>query len=415
MSITSPAVTMRRGILYIYGSLMIALVFGLASSSLTARLMSAADLGQYRFLISCVSLLTSALTFGLYASAGVLIAGRRRSSGRVTIIRGASTQAWLIGLANFVCVGVVLVTGQAQDGSDLWFLAAIAGSTMAWPLLLHELLRAEGNFIGIAVLNAAPTALFLLLLAGSWLMVLPVDPALCATLFFVSQGCVVIGLVSGYGVACRPHRRGYAYLWKQNRKVGLNVYWASFLAALTAQSGILILQSVKSSTEVAVLALAVTVTAPLSMLPSALGTAYFSRLPGASGFPKGIVRLAWAASCIMGVSFCLIAPLLVQVLYGERFSSVIMPAQICGIAAVLHGIGDVYNRYYLANGDTAFLFHTAGLVCGVALLLGLPAGQLFGVAGVAVAKLISSATYTLYLAYNYHFRRRRYGTPQILE
>ncbi|WP_237155470.1 lipopolysaccharide biosynthesis protein [Oryzibacter oryziterrae] len=389
---------------------MMALVFGLASSSFTARLMTERDLGQYRFVISCVTVLTSALTLGLFSSAGTLLAGKGGRTFRTLVARGASTQAWMIAVACSVCVGGVLLVSEWPDALSFWIVAAaFLGSAMAWPLLLQEVLRASGNFLGLAVLNAAPTALFLLLLGGSRLLSLPLNAPLCATLYFLSQGLVVWILISRNGISLKPDRIGFAYLFKENRGLGLNVYWGSFLAALTAQSGIFVLQGLKSPADVAVFSLAVTVTAPLTLLPSAVGTAYFSRLPGAWGFPDKVIPLAWAVSLAITIGFCLLVPFAIHILYGERFASVTIPAQLLGIGSILNGMGDVYNRYYLANRDTKFLLKIAAIVCATALIVGVPAGAYLGPIGAALARLAASGTYVLILVYSYHVAQRRFG------
>ncbi|WP_374327914.1 lipopolysaccharide biosynthesis protein [Azonexus sp.] len=394
---------------------MLALVFGLATSSLSARLMTESDFGLYRFVISVVTVLAGALTLGLFSSAGVLLAGRGGGTFRKMVARGASTQAWLAAAGCTIGVGVALLANSAQANSYLWMLAALLGSAMVWPILLQEVLRARGNFVGLAVLNAAPTALFLLLLAASWLLNLALDVSLCATLYFFSQAFVVWVLVSRHGLALRPHRIAHAYLFKRNRNLGLNVYLGTFLAALTAQAGIFVLQGAKTPVEVAVFALAVTVTSPLTMLPSAVGTAYFSRLPGAPGFPAKVLQFAWVAVLIMGLIFYFAAPLAIHILYGERYASATVPAQLCGIAALLHGMGDVYNRYYLANRDTSFLLKLACIVCASAFLVGIPAGVFFGELGVSVARLIASGTYVFFLVYQYHIVLRRFGNKGALE
>lgn len=400
-------VGVRRGVLYIYGSLVLALIFGLASSSLTARLMSETELGQYRFVISCVSVLASAFTLGMFSSAGTLLAGRGGRTFRMLVTRGASTQAWMVAAACSISVGIVLL--QTHGMSNLCLLAAILGSSMAWPLLLQEILRAGGHFVGLAMLNAAPTALFLLLLGASRLLLLPLDAPLCSTLFFLSQGAVAFWLIVRHAIDLKPQKTGYVYLFRQNRNLGLNVYWGSFLAALTAQSGVFILQALKSPTDTAMFALALTVTAPLTMLPSAVGTAYFSLLPGAWGFPEKVIRYAWVVSIAIAIAFFFVVPIAVHILYGDRFASVTIPAQLCGFGAMLHGMGDVYNRYYLANRDTNFLLKNVCFVCVTALVVGIPAGQLFGPTGVALAKLASSAAYVFSLVYHYHIAQRRFG------
>lgn len=399
----------RRGVIYIYASLMLALCFGLASSSLTAKWMTSEELGTYRFVISCVSVIASGLTFGLYSSAGTLLAGRVTRRVQRLVAGGASTHSWLV--AGGCAVGVAIVFAlQAQGFSSLAGAAAMLAGAMAWPLLLQEILRARGSFIGLAMLNAAPSALFLVLLGASQMMGWIVDSPLAATLFFFSQGTVASLLILRHGINLKPDPVGYVHLLKRNRHLGLNVYWATFLAALTAQAGIFALQMFRSSPDVAVFALAVTVSAPLTMLPGAVGTAYFSRLPGATGFPPRVLAYAWAVSIAVAISFCVAAPFAINVLYGDRYAAVTASAQLCAVGAALHGMGDVYNRYYLANRETKLLLRTAFLTCAGSIFLSIPAGMFVGPLGAGGARLGASALYVAILAYQYHGIRRRFGS-----
>ena len=394
--------SVRRGAVYIYLSLLMALVFGLASSSLTARWMSESELGRYRFIISCVSVIASSMTLGMLASAGTLLAGRGGRTFRTLVARGASTQAWLVAGGCAVGVGVALVVNGNQEFSGLWVFAALLGGATAWPLLLQEVLRASANFKGLAMLNAAPTALFFLLLGGSNLFSWPLNATRCVILFFLSQGIVAFFLISHYGIAIKPHRVGFAYLFKRNTNLGLNVYWASFLAAFSAQAGIFSLQFVRTPADVAIFSLAVTVSAPLTMLPSAVGTAYFSRLAGGNRFPPNVLRYSWLAAAFLAVCFGMVVPFAVQFLYGDRYSGVAVSAQICGVAAVLHGMGDVYNRFFLANRETRLLLVVAAVVCFVGLIISLIAGLFFGSVGASIARLIASGVYVAIFGYKYH-------------
>ncbi|WP_442776734.1 lipopolysaccharide biosynthesis protein [Sphaerotilus montanus] len=394
--------SVRRGAAYIYLSLVMALVFGLASSSLTARLMSESELGRYRFVISCVSVIASAMTLGMFASAGTLLAGRGGFTFRALVARGASTQAWLVAIGCAIGVGIALAANGGPDSSGLWVLAALLGGAMAWPLLLQEVLRASANFKGLAMLNATPTALFLLLLGGSTAFSWPLNATLCVSLFFVSQGIVAFFLISHYGIAIKPYRVGFVYLFKRNTNLGLNVYWASFLAAFSAQAGIFSLQFVRTPADVAIFSLAVTVSAPLTMLPSAVGTAYFSRLAGGNRFPPNVLRYSWLAAAFLAVCFGMAVPFAVQFLYGDRYAGVSFSAQICGVAAVLHGMGDVYNRFFLANRETRLLLVVAAVVCFVGLIISLIAGLFFGSVGASIARLVASGVYVAIFGYKYH-------------
>ena len=217
------------------------------------------------------------------------------------------------------------------------------------------------------------------------------------------------GVAEACGITLLPDPLGHAHLLKRNRNLGLNVYWATFLAALTAQAGVFALQVFRSTPDVAIFALAVTMSAPLTMLPGAMGTAYFSRLPGAIGFPPRVLACAWGLSIAVATVFCLVAPLAVNVLYGDHYDAVTSSAQLCAVGAVLHGMGDVYNRYYLANRQTNLLLRIAFLTCFVSIIACIPAAIFFGPLGVGAARLIASALYVSALAYKYHGVRYRFG------
>ncbi|WP_317975573.1 lipopolysaccharide biosynthesis protein [Novosphingobium pituita] len=397
-----------RGVVYIYGSLMCALVLGLISSSMTARLLTPRELGHYRFVISCVTVAVSASTLGLFSSAGSLLAAPGKPTFRRMVTGGASTQAWFVTVIAGLCVAIVLATNRPDSISAGWLVASLLGGVMAWPLLLQETLRARGSFLGLSLLNAGPPLLFIALLLASKLSGMAIDSILCSTCYFLSQGVIAALLVFRSDYAAKFDRLGYIYLFKRNINLGLNVYWGTFLAALTAQSGIFVLQAFRTPEEVGVFSLALTLTAPLALLPSTVGTVYFNQLPGSPSFPKNVIRYAWLTATLIGIGFCITVPFAIHILYGEKYISVTLPSEICGIGAILQGMGDVYNRYYLANRDTKFLLRNAFIVCVTAIVLGFAAGDVFGILGASLARSCASLVYVLSLAYYYHVARRRF-------
>lgn len=398
-----------RGVAIIYSSLVLALVFGLISSSLTARSMATTDLGQYRYLISCIAVIVSATTLGMFSSAGALLAAPGSRTFQNLVTEGANAQGWLVAASAAICVIAVFLFQSPSGNAGQWVMAAVLSMFMAWPILIQEILRARGRFVSIALLNAGPSLLFILAILLFNVSRIPLNAALCVCAYFLSQGLVVFLVRCGNGLKMKPTKVGYAFLFRRNKRLGLNVYFGTFLAALTAQSGILLLQAFRASEDVAVFSLANTLTAPLTLLPSTIGTVFFSRLPNAPGFPRHVLTFTWVTSVAITLLFCVAAPFTIHVLYGSRFESVVLPAQICAAAAVLQGVGDVYNRYYLANKDTLFLLYIAAGVCAVTVTLSIAGAVYFGVAGAAIAKIVGALTYVIILLLCYHYLGRRFG------
>ena len=396
----------RQGVAYIYVSLLLTLFFGLGSSSLSARLMTEAELGSYRLIISVVSVAASALTFGMLSSAGSLLANAKSRRLRNVLWQGALGQAAIVAVGCTAVTSVIVYRSGAGGGSYLlWLVGAALAGSMGWQLLLQETLRAEGRFAGIAILNAAPTALFLVLLVAAWLLDLQISAALCTVLFFLSQGIVALALFASRGRIPTPTLASLVFLARKNRNLGLNVYWATFLGALTAQAGIVALQATRSMSEVGVFALAVTLSAPLAMLPSAVGTAYFSQLAGGNRFPPKVLRVSWLLVAVLAIGYVIVVPFAVHLLYGARYDAVTEPARLCGVAALLHGMGDVYNRYYLANRETRLLLVVVAIVCVVAMAASFLASPSFGLLGTGLARLASSGTYVALVGVRYHLAR----------
>jgi O-antigen/teichoic acid export membrane protein len=398
-----------RGVAVIYSSLILALVFGLISSSLTARSMSTTDLGQYRYLISCITVTVSATTLGLFSSAGALLAAPGSRTFQNLVTEGANAQGWFVAASTAICVASVFLFQSPSGSLGQWAVAAVLSMFMAWPVLMQEILRARGRFMSIALLNAAPSLLFILAILLFKVLDFGLNAALCVCAYFLSQGLIVFLVRYGDGLKLKPTRVGYAFLFKRNKRLGLNVYFGTFLAALTAQSGILLLQAFRASEDVGVFSLANTLTAPLTLLPSTIGTVFFSRLPNAPGFPRRVLAFTWTTSAAIALVFCVSSPFIIQVIYGSRFESVVLPAQICAVASMLQGVGDVYNRYYLANKDTSFLLYIAIGVCFTAIIVGAAGAVYFGVLGAAAAKMIGSLTYVFVLFLYYHFLGHRFG------
>lgn len=402
----SRTVSASRGALYIYASLVLALLFGLGSSSLSARLLTEPELGGFRLVISVVSVAASALTFGMLSSAGSLLAGNVTDRRRDIVWQGSLAHTGIVAVGcSLVAVVVAIRSGTFGSNYLLWILGALLSGSIGSQLLLQETLRAEGQLSGIAVLNGAPPALFMCFLVAAWMVQLHMSAALCVVLYFLSQGIVAISLITS-GVRLRfPRILPLIFLWRRNRSLGLNVYWASFLGALTAQAGIFALQHSSSMAEVGLFALAITVSAPLALLPSAIGTAYFRRLAEGARFPPSVLRISWLLVALLATVYFFAVPYAVQILYGTRYLAVIEPARLCGVAALLHGMGDVYNRYYLANRRVRFLLGLATIVCLVAIVASFVATAFFGLFGAGIARLLASGAYVGLVGMHYHFNR----------
>lgn len=94
---------------------------------------------------------------------------------------------------------------------------------------------------------------------------------------------------------------------------------------------------------------------------------------------------------------------LLAVFYTEKFIEIVPLVYICAVAAVLRGMGDVYNRYLLAHGKVKILRSNAihlGFVSALGCIFLVAWG---GVSGAAATKLIVDTAYLFSMIIYYKF------------
>lgn len=396
----------KKGVFLIYLSLLGALIFGLVSSSLNAKVLSPDELGGYRFIQSVLAVVSISATFGMLSTAGIIFA-RKNTSLRLhrMMWNGIASQAIIIVLSILISAFIVVFNSAWWANSILFsVLIIILSGSVVLPLLFQETLRAKGDYWGIFFLNITPQASYFLFVVSFYLLQIKIDGLTCLFFFLCGQ------LISGGYLLHRAHVKpipsilAFCLLWRRNINSGLNIYWATILGALTAQSGILLLQFFATSAHVAEFSLALVITAPLTMLPSAVGTAYFSKITKSDGFPISVLLFTWSAVFIFMLMFYFASPFVVLFLYGNKYENVTELAIWCAAASLLQGMGDIYNRYFLISGKSVILLKVAIVVFVISISLNFIFAHNFQSFASAWAKFIGSASYVLILMVLYKFR-----------
>lgn len=402
----------RSGVIIVYASLLVALFAGLTSSSLNAAALSMSDFGYFRYLQSWLSIGSVLLSLGAFSTLSVaLVAPNRVNASLERLLSVVGVYVFVAGI--FLSGLIFLVVSYSDfeissrlEGAFLLFFIVF----LPYSLLLQESFRARSDYFGLFFLNAAPPILFLF--ASVILRWYPSSQGWlsCLLCFVLSQSIVYLFLARRSGVSFDLKAvLDLPWMLKVNYGLGLRVYVASLFAALMAQVGIFFLQSISGSADVAVFSLAITLTLPLTMLPSAIGTVYFSKLANQNSFPRNVLLFAWLMSCIVFIFFVLVLPFLVDFLYGNKYKDVVGICYYCALGAILHGMGDVYNRYYLANGASLFLFYAALMSVAVSVIFSYLLIFYFSYLGASVARLLASTSYLLFFVFIYHISRIRYS------
>ena len=191
-------------------------------------------------------------------------------------------------------------------------------------------------------------------------------------------------------------RKTFKALQKENKSYGLQVYYGS-LANVSVQyiAGITLGMFATDNANVGFYSLALTVTGPLAMLPSIIGTTYFKRFAHENKISRKILVSTFSMAFLSMLGFVFLIYPVVGFLYDERYSTVALFACVLSIGFTFHGLGDVFNRFLGAHGQGRALRNGA-FISGAIALAGYTIGvYYFGIWGAIFTKIATSLAYFL--------------------
>lgn len=270
--------------------------------------------------------------------------------------------------------------------------------TLGAPLLL----LAEERVFGSAAWNAIAALLRCLCVTGPILLGREVTGALYglvsyATLRLIAFVVLTLRLTERGPV--RIDRTAVRYQVAYTAPLGLSILAAS----LNTSIGKWIVAG-WDSLHLGAFAIAATQVPVVPILATSAGAVLMTRMVHA--FHHGLIDQArgyWLAAVarmilvVAGVTAgCIVAaPELLRVLFGGKYPEAVLPFQLCTLM-LLHRVAD-HGGTLRAAGDTASLWRASWLVLALNAGFGIVATRLFGMLGMAVATLLATLIYWLFL------------------
>lgn len=387
--------TRARQSAVMYVSLVASLVLGIASSVITTRLLGPQDFGNFKFIQTIWSIGMLFVTFGLFTTGGNLLAAKDSPESERALMGSLLVIACVISLCFSLLMALTSfpigqVYGQ-ELGSKIWLFSALV-FVFPLQLCLQEALRGTNDITSLALLNALPQLIFIFAALGvnHW-VVFSLNMALFLSILGLAATVTIVV------IRAKPDfefiRQGVREVMENNRAIGLHIFVAILVTTITAQLGQFSLAYFYDTRQVGMFALALTITMPLTMIPNAISTAFFKHFSTQECIPRKVVVAAVAISVVTLLAFLVVIREVILFLYSAQYIEVVPLAYICAVGAILHGIGDVYNRYLLAHGKTAVLRANATTL-GVINVLGYTFLVVWwGVIGAAITKILVDAVY----------------------
>lgn len=389
-------------------SSIIGIGLGLLSSILNTRFLSPEEYGNYRYVYNIISFLSSILLFGYFVS-GCRLLAISQDIEQTKRINGAMIIILLIAIG--ITAISMLVGSFIQDtfNSAVSILFLYSLPICGAPLMLNYInttFQGENRIKELSIARLLPYLIYLPL--GYWWYTSYGSSA--KTLMLLQNGCallIYIALIDSLKPKFSKLAPVFKLLIKENKAYGFHVYIGSVLAvSLGYISGITLGIYEGNNTNVGFYTLALTVSTPLSLLPTIVGTTHFKEFATEDRINRNVIKNTVIISVISLIAFIIMIVPIVKWVYSEAYSPV--GYYSCYIAAgmVLHGFGDMFNRFLGAHAlgkeirNSAIISGTVQISGSIILV------YYFGINGAIATKILASAVYFILMVHYYNRFRR---------
>lgn len=383
-------------------STMLGVLCGVGTSIINTRFLSPDDYGDVRYVQNIINFICSILLFGYFLSGSRLLALTNDET-RAQRIRGAM----VIVLGGCSVVLLLLLFGCSlwkSNESAVSSLFIISLPVCFYPLFLNYVntVSQGDNQIGrIAIARVIPSLLYIpigyytfkLFGATSQLMIL---------LQWGLYTIILLGIIVSTNPRLTNLRPIFNELHDENRRYGFQLYLGSLvMVASNYLAGISIGIFNDNNIEVGYYTLALTVTSPLAMLPSIIGTTYFKHFATQPKIPTKVMKWTIILSIISCLIFIATIKWVVVCLYTKEYETVGYYAMWLSVGFSLHGFGDMINRYLGSHGQGASI-RNSSIANGILKIIGFTVLVYFmGTYGALLTSVLCSAIYCGMLIYYY--------------
>ena len=397
-----PVSQQKRQVAILYGSSLLGVVLGVLCSIVNTRFLSPADYGDVRYVQNIINFVATFLLFGYFLSGARLMA---LSDDRDYVGRVKGMMILILAAACLVlCIAMPVNYFLHADRPQVAWLFLLSMPVCFYPLFLNYIDQTAQGDNQIGLLSLARLMPYLLYVPVGY-VVYSVSGATSDRMVLLQWGiyCMVDVVII---IATKPLFRRLAPVWRdlteENRKYGMQLYIGSLVMVATNYlAGISLGYFNEDNSEVGFYTLALTVTSPLTALPTIVGTTYFKRFAKQPFIPKKMIVATIGMTAATCIAFVLLIHPVVTFLYTDRYAVVATYASFLSVGYCLHGLGDMFNRYLCSHGQGVSV-RNASIINGVFKMFGYTLlVALFNTNGAIATTIMCDAIYFSCLIYYY--------------
>lgn len=385
-----------KQVLILYISTLAGVLVGMFVSILNTRYLAPEEYGDVRYITNIIQMLSGIFLFGYFVTGSRLLAIAKdakeasRIKGGLVVILAATV---LLMMACMIVCGLIHHFVLHRDFSWLFYVTIPVCGSVLLLNYINTSAQGDNSIYSISAARLLPSTVYLIIAyliyshygATSWLMLLLQN----------GIAMIVLGAIILYNKPLFKNlRQTFKELREENKTYGLQVYYGS-LANVSVQyiAGITLGMFSTNNANVGFYSLALTVTGPLAMLPSVIGTTYFKSFAHDNCISRKVLTVSFLMSVVSLIGFVVIIYPLVGVLYDERYADVALYSCILSVGFTFHGLGDMFNRFLGAHGKGTYLRNGALLAGGISLLGYTIGVYYYEIWGAIITRVLASVAY----------------------
>ena len=380
----------------LYISTLSGVLVGMLVSILNTRNLAPSEYGDVRYVNNIIQMLSGIFLFGYFVTGSRLLAIAKSEEEAAQIKGGLVTILGLTVALMMVCMvacGLIHHYILHRDFAWLFYVTIPVCGSVILLNYMNTSAQGDNSIYSIATARLLPSTFYLVIAyliylhfgATSWLMLLLQN----------GIAMLVLSLIIWYNKpSFKNLRQTFKALHEENKIYGMQVYYGS-LASVSVQyiAGITLGMFATNNVNVGYYSLALTVTGPLAMLPSIIGTTYFKRFAHDNCISSKVLTTTFLMSAVSLVGFIILIYPIVGILYDERYSDVALYACILSIGFTFNGLGNMFNRFLGAHGQGVYLRNGAFIAGGISLLGYTIGVYYFDIWGAISTKILASLAY----------------------
>ena len=387
----------------LYTSTILGLLVGIGVSVFNTRLLGEQQFGDLKFLQTLFVFVATIINFGVFVAGGRLLARSKEDSAKPYLIGSIILITAVFAILQSVILFVYSYVPINEHSPELGKIIRMFSPLLfvfPFQICFENLMQGDNRIYELSLFRILPSTLFLIAAVIVNYFV-PVQLVLTLLMQLGILAVVSIFFIIKFKPKFYHYRHYWSILFEENKRYGFPVYIGMLFGIASTQLGTIAIGYLIDNVNLGYYSLASTITMPLMMIPSVVGTSFFKEYSTRDSISQKATTITIILSLVSLFLFLLLIKEVFNLLYTKRFSASISLSYFISFGAVFHGFGDYYNRFLGAHGLGKQLRNSA-IAVGLINLFGfIVLVYLFGVRGAAITRVLSGLIYFLTMFFTY--------------